>query len=237
MTRITAGSIVTAIATIASLLEILRSVDEGLPIIPSVSVLIQVLSQFSIIGVFAFPLWLAYHFIVGEKIKFIYGLSAHVFFPEGVFDKDRTLDYHKKYLHHRLIINHKTTPPTAYYLPTGSYGWKLINKYRELWVSENDPSPRDDGFTKRWCEEKYDWTKPVRCFVCDGIIAPTMPQVTVVDSNYHEWCKKWFDEQAEKLNDNPQYKETLVLLATPRDWVRLERKEKRIAKIFAGSNP
>lgn len=39
-------------------------------------------------------------------------------------------------------------------MPTGSFGWRLIEKFPDLWVSENDRAADDDNFPRRWCEER-----------------------------------------------------------------------------------
>ncbi len=93
-----------------------------------------------------------YQNLHGFGIKRVEGVQAHVFFPVGTPDALKTLKYHKEHYHHRLIINHKTTLPKAYFLPTDSFGWKLIEKYPDIWVSEDDPNPHDAKFTEEWCK-------------------------------------------------------------------------------------
>lgn len=86
----------------------------------------------------------------------IVGVAAYLFFPKGTSDQDRTLPYHKDHHFHRVIVNFKTRPPSAYYLPTKSYAWSLIEKHPELWVSEWDETPNDPDYVKKWCEaQKY----------------------------------------------------------------------------------
>ena len=86
----------------------------------------------------------------------IVGVAAYLFFPKNTPDQDRTLQYHKDHHYHRTIVNFKTKPPNAYYLPTKSYAWSLIEKHPELWVSEWDENPNDPDYVKKWCEaHKY----------------------------------------------------------------------------------
>jgi hypothetical protein len=89
-----------------------------------------------------------------QSVERIEGVQAYLFFPVHIPRSDRTLEYHEKHFSHRLIVNYKTEPPKAYFLPTDSYGWKFINKYTDLWISENDPDPSDDGSTEKWCKGK-----------------------------------------------------------------------------------
>jgi len=98
-----------------------------------------------------------------QDVEYVEGIQAHLFFPVGTPEEHKTLDYHKKYLHHRLIVNHKTNPPKAYYMTPGSYGWEFIRKYPHRWVSEivsSDIYLDDPNFTKRWCDEKGYKLKP-----------------------------------------------------------------------------
>jgi hypothetical protein len=92
-----------------------------------------------------------------QGLERIDGVHAYLFFPIGTPKENLTLDYHNRNLKHRLIVNHKTTPPEPFFLTTDSFGWALINKFTDLWSTQNDPSPYDDGFTERWCKEKG-WT-------------------------------------------------------------------------------
>lgn len=90
-----------------------------------------------------------------EEIEYIENVVGQLFFPSEVPKKDRTLEYHKTHLQHRLIVNYKVYPPKAYYLPTNSYGWKLIEKFpNDLWFSYIDPTPTDDNFIQKYCNEK-----------------------------------------------------------------------------------
>jgi hypothetical protein len=97
-----------------------------------------------------------------QDLERIGEVQAHLFFPASTLETQKTLDYHKEHFHHRLFVNHKTAPPSAYYLPTDGFGWKLISKYPDLWVSETDPNPYDDSFTAKWCQEKGYQLFPVR---------------------------------------------------------------------------
>jgi hypothetical protein len=87
------------------------------------------------------------------SIKWIEGVQAHIFFPKDTPITNKNLDYHKKHFRYKLIINHKTKTPQAYYMPTDSYGWKLIKKHSDLWISEIGPPSNDPNFTKKWCEK------------------------------------------------------------------------------------
>lgn len=93
-----------------------------------------------------------------QDVESIGHIQAHIFFPARTPEEHKTLDYHKKHLHHRLIVNHKTKPPKAYYMTPNSYGWKFIKDYPHKWVSEvvySDTYSLDDpNFTKKWCDEK-----------------------------------------------------------------------------------
>lgn len=85
-----------------------------------------------------------------EKIP---NVTAYIFFPSGTPRENQTLEYHlNNRLSHKLIVNHKVTPPNAYYLTPDSYGWKMIVKFPTTWVSEDDPTPYDRDFLKRWCD-------------------------------------------------------------------------------------
>lgn len=96
---------------------------------------------------------------VGDfDLKNIRKVMAYLFFPAETPEKDKTLDYHSKNLHHRLIVNHKTTPPKAYYLTSGSYGWKFIQENSDKWVSQvvisKEYTIDDPDFTENWCKKK-----------------------------------------------------------------------------------
>lgn len=85
-------------------------------------------------------------------------VSAILFFPKGISEKNKTLGYHAKNLHHRLIVNHKTKPTKAFYLTPNSDGWKLIESNQELWVSEVVDSRNyridDQKFTEKYCKKQ-----------------------------------------------------------------------------------
>ena len=83
------------------------------------------------------------------------GIMAFIFFPKGTPEENKTLEYHEKHFHKKLIVNFKRKPPQAYYLPTAntSYGWKLIHKYTDMWVSEEDTIYPDTD-TEKWCEKR-----------------------------------------------------------------------------------
>ena len=91
-----------------------------------------------------------------REIEKIDGVNAYVFFPVETPDENRTLNYHSKYLHKRLIVNLKTEPPKAYFMTASkdSYGWQLIKKYSSMWVSELHYDLENKYFTKQWCKAK-----------------------------------------------------------------------------------
>jgi hypothetical protein len=93
-----------------------------------------------------------------SEIDYIEGISAYLFFPPGIPREQQTFDYHRKHLRHRLIVNHNTKPPKAYYLTSSSYGWKFVEKHPDIWVSEvvdsTGYSIDDSHFTEEWCNEK-----------------------------------------------------------------------------------
>lgn len=88
------------------------------------------------------------------KVKRIDGVQAFIFWPKGIPVENKTLDYHRKHFHKKLIVNFKTTPPEAYYLVASktSYSWKLIGTFSDLYTSIEDSTyPNPD--TPKWCEE------------------------------------------------------------------------------------
>jgi hypothetical protein len=92
-------------------------------------------------------------------VERIENVQAYIFFPKGTPKKDQTLDYHEEHFHKRLLVSFRKNPPQAYYLPASgaSFGWRLIKKYTDLWVSvEGDPD------TARWCKrhgyELHPWS-------------------------------------------------------------------------------
>jgi hypothetical protein len=80
------------------------------------------------------------------------GVMAYVFFPAGTLETDKTLDFHKKHCHKKLVVNFRRTPPQAYYLvdTNTSYAWKMVNKYPDMWTPVEDSFPDQD--TAKWCE-------------------------------------------------------------------------------------
>jgi len=76
------------------------------------------------------------------------------------------LDYHMKNFRYRLVVNLKTDPPKAYFLTPGSYGWQLIEKFPERWISEVIPWSKcaseqtSSEFIREWCNEKCYDLKP-----------------------------------------------------------------------------
>ncbi len=92
------------------------------------------------------------------------GLRAHLFFPKGTQENNKTPDYHESHLNHRLIVNHKTSPPIAYILSPGSYGWSLVKKHKGMLVNETDSDPDDPKFSQEWCKER------------DYVLSPEVPE-------------------------------------------------------------
>jgi hypothetical protein len=95
------------------------------------------------------------HFWRLYSIKHIERVRAYIFFPVGTLEKDKNLEYHAEHYHKRLIINFKKRIPQAYPLPNAStcYGWKLIHKFPDMWVSVEDSTyPNPD--IQKWCEKK-----------------------------------------------------------------------------------
>ena len=82
-----------------------------------------------------------------------------MFFPKGTPEKDKNLDYHKRHLHHRLIVNGNTKTPKAYYMTPDSYGWRFIETFPTFWVSEvvNEPNYKidDPEFTEMYCRKEH----------------------------------------------------------------------------------
>jgi hypothetical protein len=89
-----------------------------------------------------------------EKTVGIKGIQAYLFFLPDSAESVKTLKHHRQWLHHRLIVNHKTTPPTAYYLSPDSFAWRLVEKQRDFWVAESDPFPEDANFAEKWCQQR-----------------------------------------------------------------------------------
>lgn len=89
------------------------------------------------------------------NVERIEQVQAYIFFPKGTPEEDKTLEYHEKHFHKKLVVNFKKKPPQAYRLPAAntSYGWKLIKKYPDLWISVEDPIYPDPD-TQKWCEER-----------------------------------------------------------------------------------
>jgi hypothetical protein len=88
-------------------------------------------------------------------VKRIDDVQVFIFWPKGTLVEDKTLDFHRKHYHKKLIVNFKTHPPEAYYLIASktSYGWKLIESYPDLYTSVEDITyPNPD--TEKWCIKK-----------------------------------------------------------------------------------
>ena len=87
-----------------------------------------------------------------KYIKRIDHVEAFIFFPKDTPEVSKTLEYHQKNFHKKVIVNFKISPPEAYYLHASdkSYGWRLIQKYTNIWRSEVDT-----GFSiEKWCTDK-----------------------------------------------------------------------------------
>jgi len=102
----------------------------------------------------AFVLVFGIYMILGMRRSPVVGVQAYLFFPKETPEKDRTMEYHKTHFDHRVIVNFKTTPPFAFYLPVDSYAWKLIKKHPELRVVERDFALRDADYVRKWCEKR-----------------------------------------------------------------------------------
>lgn len=90
-----------------------------------------------------------------DDVEQIDEVSAFIFFPKGTPNANRTLDYHENHLHKKIIVNFKTNPHKAYYMQApDSYGWRLVRKYSDMWVSELHSGSEDEDFTKNWCDKK-----------------------------------------------------------------------------------
>lgn len=147
------GIITTVCAVGSFTLEVIPHITNYQPFIPTpISWGVFIVSVFVliVIAIFRLKRWMS--------IEYIEGIQAYVFFPKGTpLEKRRDLEYHRKYLHHRLIVNLKTKPPKAYYMNPKSYGWKFIKKH-DRWVHEvvtrENYSCDDPDFTEKWCKEK-----------------------------------------------------------------------------------
>ena len=89
-------------------------------------------------------------------VERISGIMAYIFFPKGTPEENKTLDYSKKNFRKRLLVSFRKKPPQAYYLHAAgtSYGWKLINKYLDLWTSVEDSDIDSDQSTAKWCQKQ-----------------------------------------------------------------------------------
>jgi len=94
--------------------------------------------------------------ILGAKRSPIVGVQAYLFFPRNTHDQDKKLEFNEEHHYHRTIVNSKTNPPTAFYLPTGSYAWKWISKHPELCFSETEEEQdkTNPDFLKEWCGKR-----------------------------------------------------------------------------------
>ncbi|MCX6821930.1 MAG: hypothetical protein NTW30_04090 [Candidatus Aenigmarchaeota archaeon] len=89
-----------------------------------------------------------------SKIERIDNVHVYVFFPSDTLNENKTLEYHKKHFHNKLIVNFKVNPPKAYYMNVDSYGWKMIKKYQDMWASISQRNSEDETFTQKWCMKK-----------------------------------------------------------------------------------
>lgn len=89
-------------------------------------------------------------------VERIDGIMVYVFFPRGVPEENKTLDYHRKYYHKKILVSYRKRPAQAYRLHAAntSYGWRLINKYPDLWRSMED-SIYPDPDTAKWSKEQH----------------------------------------------------------------------------------
>ena len=97
------------------------------------------------------------------SIECIEGVQVFLFFPKETPLENKTLKYHEKYFHHKLIINFNRDPPKAYFMQAPySYGWKFAKKCG--WVSEivsyKTYSKDDPNFGEKWCKEHGYELKP-----------------------------------------------------------------------------
>ena len=109
-----------------------------------------------IIGIIVAVILIIVVYKLKSDIERIDKVEAFIFFPKGTLNKNRTLNYHKKHLHNKLIVNFKTKPPKAYYLTRDScsYGWRLIKKYPNMWISQLHSNSESGTFTNKWCKQK-----------------------------------------------------------------------------------
>jgi len=117
-----------------------------------------ILSLADLIFFICFPVGIIF-IIIGlialyPKIERIDKVQAFLFFPEGTHNNDRTIEYHERHYHKKLIVNFKTLPASAYYMSApNSYGWKLIKKYSDMVVSEVHDNSESEEFTSNWCKQ------------------------------------------------------------------------------------
>ena len=83
------------------------------------------------------------------------GVMAYLFFPEHITKDERTLEYHKKHFHKKIIVNLNKNPAQAYYLSDSekNYPWKMISKYDDLWTPITDENYPNAEVTT-WCKDK-----------------------------------------------------------------------------------
>jgi len=176
----------------------------------------------SLIIIFSF---ISFHLKRKMSIQWIEGIQGYVFFPKGTLEEHKTLDFHTKHFHHKLIINHKTKPSNAYYMTApDSYGWKFVNKYHR-WVSEivsrEEYSIDDPNFTREWCKEKgyklnpWDATKKnlLETRVSEPQIVSKLKGRRLNDLEI-EWLYPWYSGLHTRMRKHPPRKRLLRKFST-----------------------
>jgi hypothetical protein len=79
-------------------------------------------------------------------------VTAYLFFPKNTPSGDKTLLFHKTHYSHRVIVNFKGNPPSAYHLAPDSYAWQLLEKHPHMMNPEIDTAPHDPQFIQKWCK-------------------------------------------------------------------------------------
>jgi hypothetical protein len=108
------------------------------------------LISFAAAFLIVFGLWA----LVNMRFGSVVAVQAYLFFPQNTPEDSKKIEYHQKHLNHRVIVNFKTIPPKAYYLPVGSYPWKLVKRHKELWIPELDRTPNNPDSASKWCIAK-----------------------------------------------------------------------------------
>ncbi len=101
------------------------------------------------------------HLISRRRTPFL-DVQAFLFFPKGTSAEDRTLEFNEEHRYPRTIVNFKSVPPVAYYLPVRSFAYDLVRKQRELCVLETSAAKFDAEFLRKWCtNRKYEFRNRV----------------------------------------------------------------------------